>query len=176
MKIDHPFRGNEKVFQPSIFRCKLLVSGRVFQNSQNTTTTNGCLVFFFEFFCFFLSLDCGTKDFFSSECRFYLFRCRKSLRTQKKTQDPQIHICMADIYKYNACTTKINPNEYVLYILYNISCMDANKKITTFLSLQYSCWCHLQFILSGQFIATSAEVTPNGGLARESPQNGLKLG
>ena len=30
--------------------------------------------------------------------------------------------------------------------------------------------------LSGQFITTSAEVTPNGGLVRESPQNGLKLG
>ncbi len=29
---------------------------------------------------------------------------------------------------------------------------------------------------SGQIITTSAEVTPNGGLARESPQNGLKLG
>ena len=29
---------------------------------------------------------------------------------------------------------------------------------------------------SGQFITTSAEVTPNGGLVRESPQNGLKLG
>ena len=32
------------------------------------------------------------------------------------------------------------------------------------------------FHLSGQFITTSAEVTPNGGLVRESPQNGLKLG
>ena len=29
-------------------------------------------------------------------------------------------------------------------------------------------------ILSGQFIATSAEVTPNGGLVRESHQNFLK--
>ena len=29
---------------------------------------------------------------------------------------------------------------------------------------------------SGQFITTSAEVTPNGGLVRESPQNGLKSG
>ena len=31
-------------------------------------------------------------------------------------------------------------------------------------------------IVSGQFITTSAEVTPNGGLVRESPQNFLKLG
>ena len=29
---------------------------------------------------------------------------------------------------------------------------------------------------SGQFIATSAEVTPNDGLVRESPQNVLKSG
>ena len=29
---------------------------------------------------------------------------------------------------------------------------------------------------SGQFIATSAEVTPNGGLVRESPQNTLNSG
>ena len=29
---------------------------------------------------------------------------------------------------------------------------------------------------SEQFITTSAEVTPNGGLVRESPQNGLKIG
>ena len=35
---------------------------------------------------------------------------------------------------------------------------------------------HLTSILSGQILATSAEVTPNGGLVRESPQNGLKLG
>ncbi len=32
------------------------------------------------------------------------------------------------------------------------------------------------YIEAGQFITTSAEVTPNGGLVRESPQNGLKLG
>ena len=31
-------------------------------------------------------------------------------------------------------------------------------------------------IPSGQFITTSAEVTPNGGFVREPPQNGLKLG
>ena len=31
-------------------------------------------------------------------------------------------------------------------------------------------------IFSGQFITTSAEVTPNGGVVRESSQNGLKLG
>ena len=30
--------------------------------------------------------------------------------------------------------------------------------------------------LSGQIIATSHDLTPNGGLVRESPQNGLKLG
>ena len=29
---------------------------------------------------------------------------------------------------------------------------------------------------SGQIIATSAEVTPNGGLVRESPQNPLNSG
>ena len=29
---------------------------------------------------------------------------------------------------------------------------------------------------SGQFITTSAEVTPNDGFVRESSQNGLKLG
>ena len=33
----------------------------------------------------------------------------------------------------------------------------------------------LPFHRAGQFITTSAEVTPNGGLVRESPQNGLKL-
>ena len=31
-------------------------------------------------------------------------------------------------------------------------------------------------ILPGQFIATSAEVTPNGSLVRESPQNPLNSG
>ncbi len=31
-------------------------------------------------------------------------------------------------------------------------------------------------IPSGQIIATSAEVTPNGGLVRESPQNPLNSG
>ena len=31
-------------------------------------------------------------------------------------------------------------------------------------------------IISGQIIATSAEVTPNGGLVRESPQNALNSG
>ena len=30
--------------------------------------------------------------------------------------------------------------------------------------------------ISGQIIATSAEVTPNGGLVRESPQNPLNSG
>ena len=30
--------------------------------------------------------------------------------------------------------------------------------------------------MSGQIIATSAEVTPNGGLVRESPQNALNSG
>ena len=29
---------------------------------------------------------------------------------------------------------------------------------------------------SGQFITTSAEVTPNGGLVREFPQNDIELG
>ena len=37
-------------------------------------------------------------------------------------------------------------------------------------------WTSLELDGSGQFITTSAEVTPNGGLVRESPQNGLKLG
>ena len=31
-------------------------------------------------------------------------------------------------------------------------------------------------IMSGQIITTSAEVTPNGGLIREYPQNGLNSG
>ena len=33
-----------------------------------------------------------------------------------------------------------------------------------------------KYMFSGQFIATSAEVTPNGGLVRESHQNFLESG
>ena len=37
-------------------------------------------------------------------------------------------------------------------------------------------WMSQEVIVTGQIIATSAEVTPNGGFVRESPQNPLNSG